>query len=86
MSPQADTDTRMQGIADELRLLDAFIVNEVETWMREELPALVTREITKLNERLRTEAIVHLRKTLLPRISEHVTGQIDKLLRDKPDV
>jgi hypothetical protein len=54
--------------------------------MREELPALVTREITKLNERLRTEAIVHLRTTLVPRLSEHIAEQIDKLTQDgKPD-
>ncbi|MDR1063826.1 MAG: hypothetical protein LBL48_07850 [Azoarcus sp.] len=84
--PQAALDTRVQAVAEELKQLDAFIVGEVETWMREELPALFTREIAKLNERLRTEAVVHLRTTLLPRLSEHIAEQVDKIIQDdKPD-
>ncbi|MDR1660943.1 MAG: hypothetical protein LBR95_00715 [Azoarcus sp.] len=79
---QPGADKRIQTIVEELKLLDAFIVGEVETWMREELPMLVVREIAKLNERLRTEAIVHLRTTLLPRLSEHITEQIDKIVQD----
>lgn len=86
MHPQAALDTRVQAVAEELKQLDAFIVGEVETWMREELPALFTREIAKLNERLRTEAVVHLRTTLLPRLSEHIAEQVDKIIQDdKPD-
>ncbi|MDR3212910.1 MAG: hypothetical protein LBT71_03170 [Azoarcus sp.] len=79
------TQTRVQAIAEDLRQLDTFIVGAVETWMREELPSLLMREIAKLNERLRTEALVHLRTTLLPRLSEHITEQVDKLLYGKPD-
>jgi hypothetical protein len=69
----------MQTIAEELKSLDTLIIGEVEAWLREELPALVVREISRLNERLRTEAIAHLRTTLLPRISEHISGQIEKI-------
>jgi hypothetical protein len=65
-------------------MLDTLIIGEVETWLRDELPALVVREIAKLNERLRTDAITHLRATLLPRISDHITEQIDKLARHEP--
>ena len=66
-------------ITEELKQLDTLIVGEVEAWLREELPALVVREISRLNERLRTEAIAHLRATLLPRISDHISEQIKRL-------
>ncbi|MDR2926543.1 MAG: hypothetical protein LBU76_11475 [Azoarcus sp.] len=70
----------MRAIAtEELKQLDTLIIGEVEAWLREELPALVVREISRLNERLRTEAITHLRATLLPRISDHISGQIEKI-------
>ncbi|MCL2162644.1 MAG: hypothetical protein FWH56_12380, partial [Betaproteobacteria bacterium] len=70
---------QVRAITEELKLLDTLIVGEVEAWLREELPALVVREISRLNERLRAEAIAHLRATLLPRISEHISGQIDRI-------
>jgi hypothetical protein len=65
-----------QAITEKLKLLDTLIIGEVEAWLREELPALVVREISRLNERLRTEAVNHLHATLLPRISEHISKQI----------
>jgi len=70
---------QVRVITEELKLLDTLIVGEVEAWLREELPALVVREISRLNERLRAEAITHLRATLLPRISDHISGQIEKI-------
>jgi len=70
---------QVRAITEDLKLLDTLIIGEVEAWLREELPALVVREISRLNERLRTEAIAHLRTTLLPRISEHISGQIEKI-------
>jgi hypothetical protein len=69
----------VRAITEELKLLDTLIVREVEAWLREELPALVVREISRLNERLRAEAITHLRATLLPRISDHISEQIEKI-------
>jgi hypothetical protein len=69
----------IQAITEELKLLDALIIGEVEAWLREELPALVVREISRLNERLRTEAIAHLRATLLPRISEQISKQVEQV-------
>ena len=75
----------MQVITEELRLLDALIVREVEAWLHEELPALVVREISRLNERLRTEAIAHLRTTLLPRISDHISEKIKKIGHPESD-
>jgi hypothetical protein len=79
------TVVQTQAIAEGLKQLDTLIVGEVEAWLREELPALVVREISKLNERLRAEAIAHLRATLLPRISEHISGQIEKIGHSEPD-
>jgi len=70
---------QVQVITEELKMLDTLIVGEVEAWLREELPALVVREISRLNERLRSEAIAHLRTTLLPRISEHISEQIERI-------
>jgi hypothetical protein len=69
----------VRAITEDLKLLDTLIIGEVEAWLREELPALVVREISRLNERLRTEAITHLRTTLLPRISEHISEQIERI-------
>jgi hypothetical protein len=76
---------QVRAITEELKLLDTLIVGEVEAWLREELPALVVREISRLNERLRAEAIAHLRATLLPRISDHISGQIKKIGQSGPD-
>jgi hypothetical protein len=67
-----------------LKLLDTLIIGEVEAWLREELPALVVREISRLNERLRTEAIAHLRATLLPRISEQISRQVEHVSNANP--
>jgi hypothetical protein len=79
---QPDPKIQAQIIADELRQFDTFVVGEVEAWIRDELPALVVHEVAKLNERLRAEAITHLRATLLPRIAEYIAGQIDKIKDD----
>jgi len=68
-----------RAITKELKQLDTLIVGEIEAWLREEFPALVVREVSRLNERLRAEAIMHLRATLLPRISKHFSGQIERL-------
>jgi hypothetical protein len=76
----------MLAITEELKLLDTLIIGEVEAWLREELPALVVREISRLNERLRTEAIAHLRATLLPRISEHISGKIEDVSNAIPAI
>jgi hypothetical protein len=76
--------THVRAITEELKLLDTLIIGEVEAWLREELPALVVREISRLNERLRTEAIAHLRATLLPRISEQISGQIERISNASP--
>jgi hypothetical protein len=61
-----------------LKLLDSFVIGEIEAWVRGELPALVVREIGKLNERLCAEAITDLHATLLPRISEYIAEQIER--------
>jgi hypothetical protein len=73
-----------QLAAEDLKLLDTFVIGEIKAWVRDELPALVVREIGKLNERLCAEAIAHLHATLLPRISEHIAEQIDKLEKPEP--
>jgi hypothetical protein len=77
--PSAQT----QHVINELKLLDTFIVGELENWMRDELPVLVVREIARLNERLRNEAIAHARATLLPKLSEHIAEQIKQLGQQK---
>ncbi len=68
------------ALIEELVELDTEIARSVESWLEDELPQIVTRELDSLAERIRTEAIAQLRATLLPALSERIAHRIDKLV------
>lgn len=82
-SPEAAPSNRATVLAEQLIELDTAIQREVEDWFINELPQLLSRELDRLSERLRDEAVAHLRATLLPALSEHVARNLEDLPRSK---
>ena len=64
-------------LAEQLISLDTEIARAVESWFATELPQLLSRELDKLSDRLQQEALAHLRATLLPTLSEHISRSIE---------
>lgn len=56
--------------------LDTELAREIETWFAEELPQLVAGELDRLAAKLRTEAIAHMRATLMPALSERIAKRL----------
>lgn len=65
-------------LAEQLISLDTEIARAVESWFATELPQLLERELDKLAHRLQEEAAAHLRATLLPTLSEHISRSLEK--------
>lgn len=65
-------------LAEQLISLDTEIARAVESWFAAELPQLLSRELDKLSARLQEEALRHLRATLLPTLSEHISRSLEK--------
>ena len=65
-------------LAEQLISLDTEIARAVESWFANELPQLVHRELDKLSARLQEEALAHLRATLLPTLSEHISRSLER--------
>jgi len=63
--------------------LDTEIAREVEAWFANELPQLLSRELDRLADRLRAEALAHLRATLLPALSQHISHRLEERLPTK---
>ncbi len=83
-SPLADTERAPVELAEYLVGLDTELAREIESWFATELPQLVAREFDLLNERLRTEALAHMRATLVPALSELIAARLDGLDRKPP--
>lgn len=66
-------------LVEHLVQIDTLIAREVETWLTNELPQLLSRELDTLSERLRIETLAHLRATLLPTLSDHIASRLDEL-------
>ncbi len=81
--PEAPEPAQDVALAEFLIDLDTEIAREVETWFSSELPQLLSRELDRLAERLRAEAVAHLRATLLPALSEHVSRRLEELSKPK---
>lgn len=62
--------------AERLVDIDTVVQRAVEAWVAAELPAIIERELTLAGERLHQETVAHLRATLLPRLSEHISERL----------
>lgn len=77
----ADRDRNRAVLVEHLVQIDTLIAREVEAWLANELPQLLSRELDSLSERLRVETLAHLRATLLPTLSDHIASRLDELDR-----
>ncbi len=64
-------------IAERLIDLDTQIARSVTEWMDKEFPQFLQRELDRLSEHLQTEMQAHLRATLLPALSAHISEQLE---------
>ena len=76
--PPAPLPQPVSQLAEQLISLDTEISRAVEAWFATELPQLLSRELDKLSARLQEEAVAHLRATLLPTLSEHISRSLEK--------
>lgn len=65
-------------VAEFLIDLDTELAREIEFWFANELPQLLSSELDRVSERLRTEALGHMRATLIPALSERIAARLDK--------
>lgn len=56
--------------------VDAHLAQAIEQWMTTELPQIISAELAGMVERLRESAGAHMRATLLPRISDKLSGTL----------
>lgn len=63
-------------LAERLVALEAAISKEVESWLAVELPQLLSLELDRLSDRLRTQALAHMRATLLPALSTRIADEL----------
>lgn len=66
-------------IAERLVEIDTEISREVEAWLANELPQILSREFDALVDKVRSETLAHLRATLLPTLSERIARRLDAL-------
>lgn len=76
-TPQAAPASPNPHQVEQLVRLDTEISREVEAWLASELPQILSRELDSLAERVRTQALAHLRATLLPTLSERIARRLD---------
>ncbi len=57
--------------------LDAKLSRAIEDWIADELPQIMAREFEAMGERIRAEALAHLRATLIPALSQDVSAMLD---------
>ena len=62
--------------AERLVEIDTVVQRAVEAWVAAELPAIIERELSLAADRLHEETVAHLRATLLPRLSEHISERL----------
>ena len=63
-------------LTQRLLALDGLIAREVETWLADELPQILTTELDRLAERLRSQVLTQAHATLLPTLSERILGAL----------
>lgn len=57
--------------------LDAGLSRAIEAWVSDELPQILSREFDAMTERIRAEALAHLRATLIPQLSSDISAMLD---------
>ena len=62
---------------DQLIGLDAMIARHIDTWLVNELPAVLDRELDGFKLRLRDEIHAHMRATLIADISREISDLLD---------
>ena len=72
-------------MVERLIALDARLARAIEDWMETELPQIVAREVATVGERIREQALAHLRATLLPRLSQDISALLDPESPDAAD-
>ncbi|NMF89103.1 hypothetical protein [Aromatoleum petrolei] len=65
-------------LAEQLISLDTEVSRAVEAWFHAELPQIVARELDRLGASIREQALAHLRATLLPELSAHISRHLEK--------
>lgn len=65
-------------VAERLVEIDTEISREVEAWLANEVPQILSRELDALVEKVRSETLAHLRATLLPTLSERIARRLDQ--------
>lgn len=78
---RSETEDAATLMAENLIELDTAIQREVEAWFTNELPQVLSRELDRLSDRLREEALTHLRSTLLPALSERISRSLSDVSR-----
>lgn len=71
--PPQSSAAREVDLAEHLVILDGLIAREVEAWLANELPQLLSAELDRLAERLRSQVLAHMRATLLPALAQHIS-------------
>lgn len=71
-----EASSEMQTV-ERLIALDARLARAIEDWMEIELPQIIAREFDAVGERIREQALAHLRATLLPQLSQDISALLD---------
>ena len=72
--PEPGPDPR---VIEQLVELDATLALAIENWVAEELPQIIARECEAMNQRIREQAVAHLRATLAPELSREIASLLD---------
>ncbi len=67
-------------MAEQLIEFDAHIAQTLESWISNELPQIVAAEVDGMVERLRIKTLAHMRATLVPDLSQKLSGLLDATL------
>lgn len=65
-----------------LILLDTEIARDIENWINRELPHVIASEYVAFAERIRKQALSHMRSTLMPALSDRIAALLEE--RRKP--
>lgn len=72
------------AMAEQLIALDAQMAQALEAWLGNELPQLVASELDGMVERLRVQALAHMRATLAPELSGRISEVLETALEEPP--